>query len=56
MEDMMNYWLFKSEPDAFSIDDLRTVKTLGKMALLRKGNRLSIQPVSEKEWATGRCT
>ena len=22
----MNYWLFKSEPDAFSIDDLKAMK------------------------------
>jgi predicted RNA-binding protein with PUA-like domain len=31
---------------------LRTVKALARMELLRKGSRLSIQPVSDDEWAT----
>jgi predicted RNA-binding protein with PUA-like domain len=30
--------------------DLRNMKGLEKMVLLQKGSRLSVQPVSEKEW------
>jgi predicted RNA-binding protein with PUA-like domain len=30
---------------------LRTIAALGKMELLRKGSRLSIQPVTAQEWA-----
>ena len=33
-----------------SLDELRTIKSLQSMQLLRKGNRLSIMPVSAKEW------
>ena len=32
------------------LDRLRSVKGLERMELLRKGSRLSIQPVREKEW------
>lgn len=34
-----------------SLDDLRGVKGLEDMVLLQKGSRLSVQPVSPKEWA-----
>ncbi|MBY0550853.1 MAG: EVE domain-containing protein [Candidatus Obscuribacterales bacterium] len=33
-----------------SLDDLRQVKGLENMVLLQKGSRLSVQPVTEKEW------
>lgn len=33
-----------------SLDKLRSIKGLEKMPLLQKGQRLSVQPVSEKEW------
>ena len=33
-----------------SLDYLRTVDELSDMVLLRKGSRLSIQPVTETEW------
>lgn len=33
-----------------SLNDLRGVKGLEKMVLLQKGSRLSVQPVTEKEW------
>jgi predicted RNA-binding protein with PUA-like domain len=33
-----------------SIDELRTMKGLEKMAILQRGSRLSITPVTEKEW------
>lgn len=32
------------------LTDLRGVKGLEKMVLLQKGSRLSVQPVTEKEW------
>lgn len=32
------------------LNELRGIKGLEEMLLLRKGQRLSIQPVSEKEW------
>jgi predicted RNA-binding protein with PUA-like domain len=34
------------------LDRLRSVPELAKMELLRKGSRLSVQPVTEKEWKT----
>ncbi len=33
-----------------SLDLLRQTKVLEKMVLLRRGSRLSVQPVSSKEW------
>ncbi len=33
-----------------TIAELRGVKALSKMELLRQGSRLSVQPVSESEW------
>jgi len=33
-----------------SLDELKTIPGLENMPLLRKGNRLSIMPVSEQEW------
>ena len=33
-----------------TLADLRGVKGLEKMALLQKGSRLSVQPVTDKEW------
>ncbi|MYC26778.1 MAG: EVE domain-containing protein, partial [Nitrospira sp. SB0662_bin_26] len=33
-----------------SLESLRGVKGLGKMELLRRGSRLSVQPVRESEW------
>jgi predicted RNA-binding protein with PUA-like domain len=74
------YWLMKSEPDCYSIDDLKREKTtvwdgvrnyqafkqkfsravplpelrekkgLEKMVLLQRGSRLSVQPLTEKEF------
>ena|ERR1044071_9557128 len=35
-----------------SIDELRAMKGLEKMVILQKGSRLSITPVTEKEWNT----
>ena len=36
--------------ELISLGDLRERKDLEGMALLRKGQRLSVQPVSEREW------
>ena len=42
---------FKRKFDkVLSLDYLRTVDELSEMVLLRKGSRLSIQPVTETEW------
>ncbi len=38
--------------ELISLDDLRPVKALDNMELLRKGSRLSVQPVSKKEFDT----
>jgi predicted RNA-binding protein with PUA-like domain len=40
----------KKFPQALHLDQLRAVKGLEKMELLRKGSRLSIQPVCPDEW------
>jgi len=39
-------------PRPLTLDDLRGVKGLEKMVLLQKGSRLSVQPVTAKEWET----
>ena len=35
-----------------SLEELKQEPSLSEMALVRKGNRLSIMPVSEKQWDT----
>ena len=37
-------------PRPLTLADLRGVKGLEKMALLQKGSRLSVQPVTAEEW------
>jgi len=37
-------------PDLISLEDLRNNKDLKDMILLRRGNRLSITPVTQKQW------
>jgi predicted RNA-binding protein with PUA-like domain len=37
-------------PRPLTLADLRGVKGLEKMVLLQKGSRLSVQPVTKKEW------
>jgi len=37
-------------PDVLTLTELREVPELAEMQLLRKGQRLSIQPVTEHEW------
>ncbi len=36
--------------EVVALSDLRNIKGLEKMVLLQKGSRLSVQPVTEKEW------
>ncbi|MGH9323515.1 MAG: EVE domain-containing protein [Vicinamibacteria bacterium] len=38
--------------EPLSLEKLRGVKELDGMALLKKGQRLSVQPVTEEEWKT----
>ena len=37
-------------PRPLTLGELREVKGLEKMVLLQKGSRLSVQPVTEREW------
>nr|NIQ96642.1 EVE domain-containing protein [Desulfuromonadales bacterium]NIR33971.1 EVE domain-containing protein [Desulfuromonadales bacterium]NIS42643.1 EVE domain-containing protein [Desulfuromonadales bacterium] len=37
-------------PRPLSRDDLRRHPVTADMGVLRKGNRLSVQPVTQKEW------
>ncbi len=41
----------KKFKDLLSLDEIREIKGLEKMLLLRKGQRLSIQPVTAQEYA-----
>ena len=36
--------------DVITLNDLKTQKSLTDMPLVRRGNRLSVMPVSKKEW------
>jgi predicted RNA-binding protein with PUA-like domain len=40
----------KKFPRVITLDELKKLKGLEKMPLLQKGQRLSVQPVAEKEW------
>jgi predicted RNA-binding protein with PUA-like domain len=39
-------------PRVLTLAELKGVKSLAKMVLLQRGSRLSVQPVTAKEWAT----
>ena len=45
--------LLKPFPKPLSLEHLRTIEGLGNMELLRKGSRLSVQPVRPEEWKGG---
>jgi predicted RNA-binding protein with PUA-like domain len=49
--DMVDIRAIKSFRRPIMLEALRGTKGLEKMVLLRRGSRLSIQPVSSKEWA-----
>ena len=36
--------------EVLTLDELKTVKAIEKMPLLQRGQRLSVQPVGDKEW------
>lgn len=40
----------KKFPRLITLDELKKIKGLEKMLLLQRGQRLSVQPVAEKEW------
>jgi predicted RNA-binding protein with PUA-like domain len=42
--------LLKTFPNPLALEYLRTIKGLEHMELLRKGSRLSVQPVRPEEW------
>jgi predicted RNA-binding protein with PUA-like domain len=48
--DMVNLRAIKPLRKPVSLDILRRTKGLEKMVLLRRGSRLSVQPVSPNEW------
>jgi len=47
---MVDVRLIRKFAEPLSLEVLRKVRGLEKMALLRKGSRLSVQPVREQEW------
>lgn len=48
--DMVDIKLVQKFPDPITLDQLRKEATLKGMVLLRKGSRLSVQPVTAGEW------
>lgn len=49
--DMVDIRLLKKFSTGLSLDRLKQEPKLKAMVLLRKGSRLSVQPVTETEWA-----
>src|SRR5438132_6173946 len=49
--DMVDLRAIKPLRNPVTLDTLRKTKGLGKMLLLRRGIRLSVMPVTPKEWA-----
>ena len=47
---MVDIQLVREFTDVIPLPDLREIKALENMELLRKGSRLSVQPVSKKEF------
>jgi predicted RNA-binding protein with PUA-like domain len=47
---MVDIELVRKLDDPQTLEKLRGVKELREMALLKKGQRLSVQPVTEAEW------
>jgi predicted RNA-binding protein with PUA-like domain len=50
--EMVDLKLEEIFPEPITLAALRSVPALAKMGLLRKGSRLSVQPVTEKEFET----
>jgi predicted RNA-binding protein with PUA-like domain len=49
--DMVDVRAVKAFRSPITLETLRKAKGLEKMVLLRRGSRLSVQPVTPKEWA-----
>lgn len=49
---MVDIQLMKKFKTFLPLDELKTVKALDGMVLLRKGSRLSVQPVTKKQYET----
>lgn len=49
---MVDVKLQEKFPEGLALESLRNVKALENMELLRKGSRLSVQPVRPQEWQT----
>lgn len=49
---MVDMQYVETLPREVSLDELRQVPALEEMLILRKGNRLSITPVTPQEWET----
>ncbi len=47
---MVDIRAYKEFESPVTLDELKTIPGLEDMVLLQKGSRLSVQPVSEKEW------
>lgn len=47
---MVDIKLKKTFPKIISLQSLKAIESLTGMGLLKRGNRLSIQPVREEEW------
>ncbi|MDH5654573.1 MAG: EVE domain-containing protein [Spirochaetia bacterium] len=47
---MVDITFERSFRSPLTLDEIKTIPELKEMNLLKKGNRLSIQPVSQKEW------
>lgn len=50
--DMVDVAFVERFTDTIGLAEMRAVKGLQEMLVLRKGNRLSITPVSQQEWNT----
>jgi predicted RNA-binding protein with PUA-like domain len=50
--DMVDVRLVEIFPRALALEELRDVRELAGMELLRRGSRLSVQPVSPEHWKT----
>jgi predicted RNA-binding protein with PUA-like domain len=50
--DMVDVKLVEIFPRALGLDELRELPELEGMELLRRGSRLSVQPVSAEQWKT----
>ena len=48
--DMVDVRLVEIFPRTLGLDELRDVAALAEMELLRRGSRLSVQPVSAEQW------